>query len=414
MGKFNEIQDEKTQSWGGNSFTTTVKEDTVEFDSAKDKFTFKDEVEVPSLKVNGESVSSQVQSDWNQTETSEPDYINNKPFGFVKSTELIASFTINAYSPLPFTVSTDLVAGLTYKVIIAGTEYDIDCVYSSVSHLNQLTMPNNGYIYYDPNHTQAPSPYNAFYSGPKTDEQVQIYCYDKLVKISDDYLSGKLIIKGGAEGAEIFNNNSNTATGKNSHSEGQGTTASGDYSHSEGYNTTASGESSHSEGKSTTASGQYSHSEGQGTTASGKRAHSEGNGTTASGDYSHSEGYSTVASGKYSHSEGSDTTASGDYSHSSGYQTTANHKSQFTFGEYNISDPSAAAATARGTYVEIVGNGTGSSARSNARTLDWDGNEMLSGTLTIGGASGATIKVESGALKVSFDGGTTWLTISAS
>lgn len=36
------------------------------------------------------------------------------------------------------------------------------------------------------------------------------------------------------------------------------------------------------------------------------------------------------------------------------------------------------------------------------------------GTLTIGGDSGATLKVESGALKVSFNGGTTWLTVSAS
>lgn len=79
MGKLNEIQDEKTQSWGSNSFTTTVKEDTVEFDSAKDKFTFKDEVEVPSLKVNGESVGAQVQSDWNQADTEAPDYIKNKP-----------------------------------------------------------------------------------------------------------------------------------------------------------------------------------------------------------------------------------------------------------------------------------------------------------------------------------------------
>lgn len=79
MGKLNEIQQEATQSWGSNSFTTTIKEDTVEFDSVKDKFTFKDEVEVPSLKVNGESVSSQVQSDWNQNDNTKADYIKNKP-----------------------------------------------------------------------------------------------------------------------------------------------------------------------------------------------------------------------------------------------------------------------------------------------------------------------------------------------
>lgn len=56
------------------------------------------------------------------------------------------------------------------------------------------------------------------------------------------------------------------------------------------------------------------------------------------------------------------------------------------FGEYNALDPNWAAATAateRGTYVEIVGNGTAGSL-SNARTLDWSGNETLAGKLTLG------------------------------
>lgn len=79
MGKLNEIQEQMTQSYGDNAFTTTIKDDTVEFDSLKDKFTFADEVEVPSLKVNGESVSSQVQADWNQNDSEAVDYIKNKP-----------------------------------------------------------------------------------------------------------------------------------------------------------------------------------------------------------------------------------------------------------------------------------------------------------------------------------------------
>lgn len=53
MGKFNEIQEQTTQSWGSNSFTTTIKDNTVEFDSAKDKFTFTDPVEVPSITIGG-------------------------------------------------------------------------------------------------------------------------------------------------------------------------------------------------------------------------------------------------------------------------------------------------------------------------------------------------------------------------
>jgi len=53
MGKLNEIQEQVTQSFGNNSFTTKITDTTVEFDSARDSFTFKDEVSVPSMKING-------------------------------------------------------------------------------------------------------------------------------------------------------------------------------------------------------------------------------------------------------------------------------------------------------------------------------------------------------------------------
>lgn len=42
------------------------------------------------------------------------------------------------------------------------------------------------------------------------------------------------------------------------------------------------------------------------------------------------------------------------------------------------------AAGTRGTYVEMVGNGGNDSNRSNARVLDWQGNEKLAGSLTLG------------------------------
>lgn len=75
--------------------------------------------------------------------------------------------------------------------------------------------------------------------------------------------------------------------------------------------------------------------------------------------------------------------ASGTDSDAAGNGTIANHRSQHVFGEYNEADASDAAATARGTYAEIVGNGT-AIIRSNARTLDWSGNEKLAGSLTLG------------------------------
>ena len=120
----------------------------------------------------------------------------------------------------------------------------------------------------------------------------------------------------------------------------------------EGYGTTASGESSHAEGDGTNASSWCSHAEGGGTTASGNNSHAEGFGSTASGNYSHAEGQSTTASGEDSHAEGISTYASSDYQHAQ--------------GKYNIEDTG-------NKYADIIGNGSSSSARSNAATVSWNG-----------------------------------------
>lgn len=92
----------------------------------------------------------------------------------------------------------------------------------------------------------------------------------------------------------------------------------------------------------------------------------------------------TTASGAVATATGSQTVASGSGSATFGIQTKANHQAQFVFGEFNEEDASSAASYNRGNYVEVVGNGTADDARSNARTLDWDGNESLAGGLTLG------------------------------
>lgn len=195
-----------------------------------------------------------------------------------------------------------------------------------------------------------------------------------------------------------------TASGQNgSHSEGSNTTASGIASHAEGYRTSAGGGHSHAEGSDTFASGtdshaegchtqstqSFAHAEGNYTQAMAMAAHAEGANTTASATNAHAEGSYSVASGNCAHAEGSGSNASGSFSHAEGNSTIANHAAQHVFGEYNIADTSTALASTRGTFIEIVGNGTYNSAtteaiRSNARTLDWDGNEKLAGSITLG------------------------------
>ena len=136
------------------------------------------------------------------------------------------------------------------------------------------------------------------------------------------------------------------------------------------------------------ANGQGCFAEGVGTIAGGSSnpygAHSEGGRTQAIGYYSHAEGQNTQAVGNVSHAEGSDTVASGGRAHAEGDYTIANHRAQHVFGQYNVADQSSAIANDRGNYVEIVGNGTEENERSNARTLDWNGNEALQGSLTLG------------------------------
>lgn len=87
---------------------------------------------------------------------------------------------------------------------------------------------------------------------------------------------------------------------------------------------------------------------------------------TASGVGSLAEGYSTTAEGMASHAEGTGTIASGE--------------SQHVSGRYNQAD-------SNDNYAEIVGNGQSNLQRSNAYTLDWDGNAHYAGKVSSGTAA---------------------------
>ena len=113
--------------------------------------------------------------------------------------------------------------------------------------------------------------------------------------------------------------------------------------------------------------------------ATGNYSFSANNGK-ATGIYSHASNEGQ-ALGKYSVADGYGV-ASGDYSSASGYMTSAKGKYQHVFGKLNAYD-------LNNKYIEIVGNGIGDRSTpaadliySNARTLDWDGNEVLAGTCT--------------------------------
>lgn len=187
------------------------------------------------------------------------------------------------------------------------------------------------------------------------------------------------------------------ASGQGAHAEGIKSIASGYSAHAEGNQTKAQGYQSHAEGISTVASGNSAHAEGASTDASGLQAHAEGSSTTASGPQSHAEGSLTDAAGSQSHAEGYSTSAIGAYSHAEGYRTYATGSSQHVQGEWNVPDQNTS-TPARTLHAHIVGNGTGIDARSNAHTLDWDGNAWFAGDVYVGSGSG--VNRDSGSKKL--------------
>ena len=305
MGKLNEIQKQTTQSYGDNSFTTTIKENTVEFDSLKDSFTFNDEVNVPSIKINGTEIATIDAEDKAKLDS--------------LTTTMQVKGRIDDISDLPVDAS----VGDVYLVGLSGDGNFEEYVCTEIS--GSPATP----VWENLGHVKVQSDWN----------QSNIS--------ADNYIKNKPAIKAGQ--------------GSNSIIEGDiDTNVAGVFSHAEGYRTEASGN--------------YG-------------SHAEGNETTASGTSSHAEGTIVTASGTSSHAEGFNTTASGSYSHAEGHKTTAKNRSQHAFGEYNELDPSTALSWDRGTYIEIVGNGGDENTRSNARTLDWQGNEVLAGTITANGVN---------------------------
>ena len=166
---------------------------------------------------------------------------------------------------------------------------------------------------------------------------------------------------------------STEASGDCSHAEGMNTTASGESSHAEGSMTTASSSASHAEGSNTRASGNDSHAEGSDTTASSSASHAEGSNTRASGNHSHAEGYWSEASGEGSHAEGSMTSASSSASHAEGYGTTASSFASHAGGKYNKAMTNSTGETDNTGDAFVIGNGTETSALSNAFRVTYGG-----------------------------------------
>ena len=230
-----------------------------------------------------------------------------------------------------------------------------------------------------------------------TEEELAQVC--KNLKLVGRNLEGKTFTIDGtnytaSENTEIFGDyENNIAIGQWSIAEGSGTLAKGRASHVEGAYGKALQDGTHVEGYGCTASGFWSHAEGELTVVSSYASHAEGSYTkmpdgstrysTAAGYASHTEGGGCHTTGVASHAEGIGTTANGRCAHVEGTYTIASGKAQHVEGIANIEDT-------EDKYIHIAGNGTLPTDRSNAYTLDWDGNGWFAGEVYVGGTSKET------------------------
>ena len=191
----------------------------------------------------------------------------------------------------------------------------------------------------------------------------------------------------------------NIISGDSSRAFGSNNIVSGNSSYAIGVDNTITSERSHALGYKNTISAQGSIAIGWLNTASGNFSTTLGRQNTASGQYSLAVGGGNTASGGASFAAGNLSTASGLGSTALCFGTIANHVGQLTFGAYNEPDPSENPSTQTGDYVEIVGNGASKNNRSNARTLDWSGNESLAGSITLGKGTADEVTLTAAQLK---------------
>lgn len=206
----------------------------------------------------------------------------------------------------------------------------------------------------------------------------------------------------------------NTVSGYRSFAGGHINKVQGKYSIALGYNNTSSGEGSIAFGNSNTSSNKGSFASGTSNKATGTNSFALGSTNRATGTSSFAHGYnndatqtgsavfgtnsksqggasfaagaSVEATGYYSQAFGQKTKAIGACSFAEGEGTIAKGKHQHVQGKYNIEDTA-------NKYAYIIGNGTAEitdqegnittpQVRSNAHTIDWDGNAWFAGAVS--------------------------------
>ncbi len=395
-------------------------------------------------KENAEAIKSST-ADWGQNDSNALDYVKNRTHYMLPATPIGSlDFTATSSNTIEYTMTSEdsehaifsyfqnlRGKGEVLKVIVGGKEgllavtfdrgyFNFSGVFTGDVKWNTgdvlSLVAQNDFITFNQGDT---------YTASFEDTTTPYYSKLDFNYMPDNvYHSENAPVKFGAGENSAVQGEGTNATGKNAHAEGRRTEATVSNAHAEGIYTVASGYSSHAEGGNTKATGEYSHAEGSGSNASGLYAHAEGDYTVANRRGMHAEGkYNLYDSAKYLDVVSSNNDfnwrnmyAASEYTFDAdtGYYTLVNaepkneaviglyHATKYQYENgiitilnkpislisgtnYNIErHQSNLAANLQGKYVHVVGNGN-QSARSNAYTLDWDGNGWFAGNVFVGG-----------------------------
>lgn len=383
-------------------------------------------------KDNAEAIKSST-ADWGQNDSNALDYVKNRTHYMLPTTPIGSlDFTATSSDTIEYTITDEASEqaifsyfqaltnkGEVLKIIVDGKEglldvtfghayFNFSGVFSGSVRLSTGSVlslvAQNDFITFNQGDTYTVS----------FEDTTKPYYFKLDFNYMPDnvYHSENAPVKFGTGSNSTVQGHVTTAAGTNAHAEGTGSEANGSGAHAEGVFTVASGYGSHAEGANTKATGDYSHAEGTVTVANRLGMHAEGNCNL----YDSAKYVDVVTSSRESFWANMYAASEYTFDADTGYYTLVNAepKNKVVIGlyyatsyqykngsitilkkpislisgtNYNIErHNSNLAANVRGKYVHVVGNGD-SSTRSNAYTLDWDGNGWFAGDVFVGGAS---------------------------
>lgn len=299
-------------------------------------------------------------------------------------------------NPIENFTPANLVYDMVYKVIFDGVEYNDLLCYNLARIYSDVEKTKDYAIYYEAvgsisvfddvndfiDTSELPFSITYGYVDTTSSIGIRIYALNSTNSTHTLKVIGIPFTRRIVDERFYTNSNKNPLIrkGKGSHYScimGLGCSANGDFSISTGNMCQASGDKSIAGGIFTQANGEYS-------IAFGCELANTQIRTQANGRMGVAIGYGCIADGNNSRAIGQAVHTNGTLSTGIGDRITANGRLHFAIGKYNTIEEGDL-------YAFSVGNGTSEEARSNAFTLDWEGNgcyqgkiESQSGVLKLG------------------------------